>query len=107
MRQEGHWRRSRDERSPWRWPQPEHGWPALPAFLEALDRAEAAAERLVYRGISPCRLCGRPNGCVAFRLAGWEWPEGYRHYLADHAVRPTPAFQAFAEAAAMHEAARS
>jgi hypothetical protein len=25
----------------------------------------------------------------------WEWPEGFRHYVADHCVRPSVAFEHF------------
>jgi hypothetical protein len=92
---EGHWRASYDGESDLPWPQPELDWADWAAFLDALDSAEARAERIAYRGFSHCRICGCMNGSEAFRLAEWEWPAGFRHYVADHCVRPSREFEAF------------
>ena len=64
-------------------------------FLRILSRVETKAERIKYRGASICRICQEQNGHEAFRLLEWEWPAGYRHYLAEHAVRPTAEFEVF------------
>lgn len=66
-------------------------------FLEALNYAEAWAEVTSYRGWSTCRLCGKHNGSTELNLRGWTWPEGYRHYIEVHNVRPSPEFKAFIE----------
>lgn len=95
---EAHWRSSAEESSELPWPKPEPGWHARATFLAQLDRIEQAAYRVLYRGISPCRLCGQPNGHVAFRLARWEWPAGFRHYITEHDVRPSAEFEAFVRA---------
>jgi hypothetical protein len=94
-RYEGFWRCSlhADENLPW--PQPEAKWPRRAAFLEMLDRVEAEAQRVYYRGFSPCRICRCDNGTQIFRLDVWEWPEGFRHYVAEHEVRPSPEFELF------------
>ena len=94
-RYEGFWRSSlhADEDLPW--PQPDAKWPQRAAFLEALDRAEAEAERVLFRGFSLCRVCGGQNGSESFQLDVWEWPSGFRHYVADHEVRPSPQFDRF------------
>jgi hypothetical protein len=92
---EGHWRMSPEEASPFPWPITTDGWLGRAAFLTQLHVLEAAAERVVYRGTSICRLCGCENGHEAFRLGGWEWPSGYRHYIADHQVRPSGQFENF------------
>lgn len=92
---EGYWRVSIDEASLLPWPIPYQSWEARAAFLEILDSVEANAERIAYRGHSYCRLCGCLNGHEGIRLAGWEWPAGFRHYIADHEVRPSPAFESF------------
>ena len=63
--------------------------------MKALDSVESRAKRVGYRGFSPCRLCERDNGNSAFRVADWEWPEGFRHYLADHDIRPSQSFEEF------------
>jgi hypothetical protein len=74
-------------------------WPGEAAFLIALAEVEAAMiaqERVVsYRGYSCCRLCADLylNGRREFRHPNWVWPEGFRHYVAVHHVRPRPAFE--------------
>jgi hypothetical protein len=94
-KKEGYWRRSYDEESELPWPIPEPGWVGRAGFLASLDQVEAVAERIAYRGFSLCRLCGRMNGHEGLRLAEWEWPAGFRHYVADHEIRPSRAFEAF------------
>lgn len=74
------------------WPESDPEWRERDAYLVQLDRVEALATRIVYRGISLCRLCGQKNGHEAFRLGRWEWPSGYRHYIAEHDVRPSQNF---------------
>ena len=92
---EGYWRSSlhADENLPW--PDPETNWPQRAAFLEMLDCAEAKAQTVSYRGFSRCRICGCRNGSQSFRLDFWEWPWGFRHYVSDHAVRPSAEFEFF------------
>jgi hypothetical protein len=92
---EGHWRLPDEPNDDRPWPAPDSSWGERSAFVDALGRVESMAETIVYRGKSTCRLCGEHNGHRAYRLREWEWPEGYRHYLVDHMVRPTPAFEAF------------
>ena len=91
----GHWRTSADEDSELPWPIPEPGWTDKEAFLQQLDDADERADRVAYRGISNCRLCGQANGHEGLRLGQWEWPAGFRHYIADHEVRPDRGFEAF------------
>lgn len=40
-----------------------------------------------YMGLSPCRLCGKPNGALEYTDGVYQWPEGLAHYVADHSVR--------------------
>jgi hypothetical protein len=40
-----------------------------------------------YRGHSPCRFCGRPNGSAELSDGAFCWPEGLAHYLLEHDVR--------------------
>jgi hypothetical protein len=89
---EGYWRRSVDESDELPWPNPEPTWDVRAAFLSRLDRVEGVAARVAYRGFSTCRLCGQRNGHEALRSARWEWPAGFRHYVAQHDVRPSSAF---------------
>lgn len=97
-RTEGHWRLSTDEPSELPWPAPVPSWFARGVFLVQLDGVELRAARIAYRGFSYCRLCGRENGHEALRLGCWQWPAGFRHYVADHLVRPTDAFVDFVRA---------
>jgi hypothetical protein len=92
---EGHWRRSAEEASALPWPIPAPEWSGRTAFLSWLDKLEATAARITYRGKSLCRLCRCINGHEAFRLHCWEWPTGYRHYIAEHLVRPSEQFERF------------
>lgn len=45
-----------------------------------------------YHGYSKCRLCGCRNGCKEFIIDEFMWPEGFRHYIQAHNVRPTQEF---------------
>lgn len=92
---EGHWRDSLDDESDLPWPAPGAARHEQSQFIEQLDRVEAMAFRVAYRGRSMCRLCGQTNGHEGLRLERWEWPAGYRHYLAAHSVQPTVEFNAF------------
>lgn len=92
---EGHWRPSKDEDSDLPWPEPQPDWDSRAVFLAQLDRVEASAHRIKYRGYSLCRLCGIRNGSEALQHARWRWPAGYRHYLAEHSVQPSEWFEAF------------
>ena len=80
-------------------PSPEAGsWAAqeVEPFLVRLDAVERALSRreLVrsFMGFSTCRICACRNGTREFFIEGWKWPEGLRHYIADHRVRPSGDF---------------
>jgi hypothetical protein len=45
-----------------------------------------------YRGWSDCRVCGKMNGSADYTDGVYVWPEGFAHYLREHAVRPPSAF---------------
>jgi hypothetical protein len=92
---EGFWRARRDEESELPWPTSVESWSVRSAFLESLTAIEAIAERIAYRGYSRCRLCGYQNGHESFQLAAWQWPTGFRHYVEQHHVRPSPEFVTF------------
>ncbi|MGD0894041.1 MAG: hypothetical protein ABR923_21175, partial [Terracidiphilus sp.] len=94
-RYEGFWRTSFGEESDLSWPEPVVAWTTKPKFLAALDRAEAIAESISYRGYSPCRLCNRGQGSQSLMLVEWQWPSGFRHYVAEHSVRPSITFEDF------------
>jgi hypothetical protein len=69
--------------------------PTQAVFLEKLTKLESKAQKRHFKGWSNCRLCKKPNGSSEFTLKGWRWPEGYRHYIQDHNVRPSPEFKDF------------
>lgn len=60
--------------------------------LQILARLETRPDvRLrAYRGWSNCRLCGHRNGYCEYELTignvEYRWPEGLRHYIAEHRV---------------------
>lgn len=92
---EGHWRAAFDEPSDLPWPVPDPSWRDRTAFLEELAKAESTAYHIEYRGLSYCRLCGQVNGRDGLRKDRWEWPEGLRHYIEAHDIRPTDEFVDF------------
>lgn len=94
-REEGFWRRALDEASHLPWPMPDVVWPSRTNFLVRLDELEAAALGMDFMGHSLCRLCGCQNGASEFMAGGWTWPEGLRHYIAVHRVRPSRDFELF------------
>ncbi len=40
-----------------------------------------------FMGLSPCRICGEPNGAVEYTDGVYVWPEGLAHYIYDHGLR--------------------
>ena len=40
-----------------------------------------------YKGLSPCRFCGQPNGSAELTDGSYHWPSGLPHYLQAHGVR--------------------
>jgi len=93
--EEGYWRQSESEMSPLPWPTPDPGWSRRKEFLGKLEDLEVTSFHMDFMGYSRCRLCGRDNGASEFKASGWIWPEGYRHYIADHGVRPSVGFEEF------------
>lgn len=62
-------------------------------ILARLVELESVAEVIYWRGPSPCRCCANMfNGSREFRLNGWSWPEGFKHYIEEHNVRPSDRF---------------
>lgn len=92
---EGYWRKSREEVSDLPWPVGDDNWSGADRFLQALTAVEDGAPKMLSFGFSRCRLCRRPNGSAEFALNPWHWPEGLRHYIREHKVRPTAAFEDF------------
>ena len=64
----------------------EPGWPDPRDFVDASwsadERREVAGYLsngtvvVEYRGLSPCRFCGRNNGHREFTDGTYQWPEG-------------------------------
>ena len=91
---EGYWRRTFDEASDLPWPESGAEWLDRDAFLENLAWVESQAHAVALAGFSTCRVCGRPNGTSEFWLDDWAWPEGFRHYVELHGIRPSARFEA-------------
>jgi len=66
--------------------------------LEEKSKANGEHEKYVhsYRGLSMCRICNKKNGYKEYVLEISDrivnWPEGFRHYVEVHDVRPTDEF---------------
>lgn len=83
----GYWR-SEDEPH---WPNPDEfvdgGWDERERDIVASHLRHGGHVMWVAAGLSPCRLCGEPNGCAELSDGVYLWPEGLAHYLEKHAVR--------------------
>ena len=44
------------------------------------------------RGFSICRVCECANGSRTFVRGGFMWPDGFRHYIEEHNVKPSDDF---------------
>jgi hypothetical protein len=82
----------------------ERAWTGKKEFLKALTKVESRARRNLYRGWSTCRVCEKKNGSAEFSIRmfsmKWMWPCGFAHYVKEHNVRPSLAFQTFITEAA-------
>lgn len=72
-------------------------WKGQKRFLDALrsKQGDDNTQSVAYKGASQCRLCKCRNGSMSFIADGWTWPEGLAHYVSEHNVRPSLAFQEF------------
>jgi hypothetical protein len=73
----------------------EKPWKGKKLFLKWLAKRESEAYKEHFKGSSKCRVCGKKNGSASFQLLGWQWPSGFAHYVREHNVRPSLAFQEF------------
>lgn len=92
MNREGFWYSSTNKLLP----KPEASeikWAGRKRFLASLAAIERGAKSHRYRGWSGCRLCECHNGSVTYEHNGWQWPQGLLHYVQEHNVRPSLAFQ--------------
>lgn len=64
----------------------------LVTYLDA-DKNRLATVKERWRGWSNCRICGmRGNGTQCMTDGTFVWPEGFKHYVAEHSVRPPDEF---------------
>lgn len=68
-------------------------WKGRKKFLKHLIALEAKLKPIHYKGWSTCRICKCHNGSTEYVYNGWRWPEGFAHYVLEHNVRPSLAFQ--------------
>lgn len=90
---EGYWNNDRNDYP--ELPRPraiDQPWKGRRSFLKALGKVEARFPGNRYKGFSRCRICGQMNGSSDHSASGWVWPEGFRHYVEAHNVRPSTAF---------------
>jgi hypothetical protein len=70
----------------------EEPWKGQLEFLSKLIKLENELNQNLYRGMSTCRVCHCWNGNGEFNHKGWRWPEGLRHYIEVHNVKPSSDF---------------
>ena len=103
VNREGYWATSSDDTT---LPTPGScSWKGRTAFLQLLDRAEKRATPVVTSNPQPCVICGFTSedadtaGDFEFVASeennGWMWPATMRHYIVQHNVRPSLAFEEF------------
>lgn len=97
VNREGFWRELGHFNLPM--PQPVEHWPDRVAFIGRLAIVETNLTPILMKGSSLCRVCNQENGIAEYQLhfrgATWAWPSGYLHYLKEHLVRPSLAFEEF------------
>jgi hypothetical protein len=90
---EGFWKSS--ERSDL--PQPRAAvdpWFGREHFLAKLKEKEASLVPILFRGWTMCRICTSVSlGNAEYQSDNWAWPGGYSHYVQEHGVRPSLAFE--------------
>ena len=86
MIHEGFWS-SNNVPSPQKWSDDERT-----KFLNTLELVENMAKITRYRGFSLCRICMKNNGSREFSTKDAVWPEGFRHYVVEHNIKPTKKF---------------
>lgn len=72
----------------------EHGipFPEKDDFVARLKSIQKRAQIIHFKGFSRCRICNKINGTTEYSYSGWNWPEGYLHYIVDHNVSPSVEF---------------
>ena len=62
--------------------------------IKMLDKILENATALSFRGFSKCRCCNKNNGNKEYSIVAnnktYIIPEGYRHYLVEHKIKPSP-----------------
>lgn len=95
---EGYWNNA-DNYYP-QYPMPVHSdvpFPDKAAILQRLTEIEGKLYKQRYMGFSVCRCCGANLGSGEYTLGDidkphWVWPEGFKHYIEVHNVRPSDRF---------------
>ena len=95
-RREGFWYSNDSENRHFPKPVPhERSMGGQKTFLSKMEGVESRCDVRHYKGWSECRLCGERVGSREYRHKGWVWPEGFRHYILVHNVRPSAEFVNF------------
>lgn len=63
-------------------------WRGQAEFLKALWALEGRLFCRQFKGWSECRICGCKNGSGEFTWKGFQWPNGYSHYIERHNLKP-------------------
>ena len=54
------------------------------------DVLDQGVPYLYAMGLSPCRICGKPNGSAELTNGTYAWPEGLSHYVREHRIALPP-----------------
>ena len=87
MRLIGYWRNEQHPELPDPAAFVDESWDEDERHVVALYYTRGTIAR-TFVGYSRCRLCGVNNGAAEHTDGVYAWPEGFVHYIEEHAVRP-------------------
>jgi hypothetical protein len=61
-------------------------------FISKLTQVENKTPTFKCMGHSTCRICGEQNGNETYYTDLFAWPQGFKHYIKEHGVKPSAAF---------------
>lgn len=92
---EGHWNNDRNDYPEFPMVVAAEDLPDKAAILKRLADREALAARHKFYAFSTCRCCGQVNGDTHYQHGRFIWPDGFRHYIEVHNIKPSDVFLDF------------
>jgi hypothetical protein len=94
LNREGYFRTAASPQLPM--PMARRPWKGQRDLLASLIMIENREAQVVsFSHLDSCRFCDAKFGYRVYRYGNWQWPEGLRHYIEAHNLRPSLAFQEY------------